>query len=410
MEASNADGLERSSEGGLARLALAKPPRNLLDPDVMAALREAILEADADGDVQAIVLTGAGEMFCGGLDIERIQAGEDPVAFASALVELLRVLPTLGKPVIAAVNGDALASGYAIVCAADIAVTIDSARIGTFEASVGIWPMVAQIPPLQRLHPRHALENLLTGEPFDAAAVVDAVYEQIYRSLRPGVREHEVVADAQRLLFELGSEQVEAINAVSGDRCNPHPHVFSDRLLRPGDQAFFDIIHSFMGYRTCYYRTFNVGGVSQSQLDAYKQCREWLDAAIELVRPGVTTDQIAAVWPTAEELGFPDEEACFGLQFGHGLGVGLYEAPMISRLHSLEHPAVIEEGMVFALETYCAASDGRSAARIEEEVVVTADGVDILTKFPAEELLVTGKVYVRGADLLADSEARLQTS
>jgi Xaa-Pro aminopeptidase len=243
-----------------------------------------------------------------------------------------------------------------------------------------------------------------------AAAVVDAVYDQIYRSLRPGVREHEVVADAQRLLFELGSEQVEAINAVSGDRCNPHPHVFSDRLLRPGDQAFFDIIHSFMGYRTCYYRTFNVGGVSQSQLDAYKQCREWLDAAIELVRPGVTTDQIAAVWPTAEELGFPNEEACFGLQFGHGLGVGLYEAPMISRLHSLDHPAVIEEGMVFALETYCAASDGRSAARIEEEVVVTADGVDILTKFPAEELLVTGKVYVRGADLLADSEARLQTS
>jgi enoyl-CoA hydratase/carnithine racemase len=118
--------------------------------------------------VQAIVLTGAGDMFCGGLDIERIQAGEDPVAFASALVELLRVLPTLGKPVIAAVNGDALASGYALVCAADIAVTIDSARIGTFEASVGIWPMVAQVPPLQRLHPRHALENLLTGEPFDA--------------------------------------------------------------------------------------------------------------------------------------------------------------------------------------------------------------------------------------------------
>ena len=95
--------------------------------------------------------------------------------------------------------------------------------------------------------------------------------------LRPGVREHEIVAMAMQRLFELGSEQVEAINAVSGDRCNPHPHVFSDRLLRPGDQAFFDVIHSFMGYRTCYYRTFNVGGVTQSQLDAYKQCREWLD-------------------------------------------------------------------------------------------------------------------------------------
>src|SRR5436190_2842223 len=233
-----------------------------------------------------------------------------------------------------------------------------------------------------------------------SAGLVDAVYEEIYRMLRPGVYEHEIVARAHQLLFEMGSEQVEAINAVSGDRCNPHPHVFSDRLLRPGDQAFFDIIHSFMGYRTCYYRTFCVGGATQSQLDAYKQCREWLDSAIELVRPGVTTDQIAAVWPTAEELGFPSEESCFGLQFGHGLGVGLYESPMISRLHSFHDPVEIEEGMVFALETYCPASDGRSAARIEEEALVTADGCEILTRFPADELLVAGRQYVRGADLV----------
>ena len=233
-----------------------------------------------------------------------------------------------------------------------------------------------------------------------ACGIVDAVYEEIYRMLRPGAYEHKIVACAQQLLFEMGSEQVEAINAVSGDRCNPHPHVFSDRLLRPGDQAFFDVIHSFMGYRTCYYRTFNVGGISQPQLDAYKQCREWLDAAIDLVRPGTTTDEIAAVWPTAEELGFPSEEACFGLQFGHGVGVGLYEPPMISRVHSFDCPVELEQGMVFALETYCAATDGHSAARIEEEVVVTKDGHRVLTRFPAEELLVAGKTYVRGADLL----------
>ena len=233
-----------------------------------------------------------------------------------------------------------------------------------------------------------------------SAGLVDAVYEEIYRMLRPGVYEHQIVARAHQLLFEMGSEHVEAVNAVSGDRCNPHPHVFSDRLLRPGDQAFFDIIHSFMGYRTCYYRTFNIGGVTPAQLDAYKQCREWLDAAITLVRPGMTTDRIAEVWPTAEELGFPDEETCFGLQFGHGIGVGLYESPMISRVHSLDAPVELEEGMVFALETYCAATDGRSAARIEEEVVVTATGCDVITRFPAEELLVAGRTYVRGADLL----------
>src|SRR5215218_4943774 len=168
MNASDGHGLERSREDGLARLTLAKPPRNLLDPELMAALREAILEADADPGVEAIVLSGDGPMFCGGLDIERIQAGADPVAFAAGLVELLRIFPGLGKPVLAAVGGDALASGYALVCAADIAIAADHVRIGTVEATVGIWPMIAQVAPLQRLHPRHALQNLLTGEPFDA--------------------------------------------------------------------------------------------------------------------------------------------------------------------------------------------------------------------------------------------------
>jgi Xaa-Pro aminopeptidase len=233
-----------------------------------------------------------------------------------------------------------------------------------------------------------------------AAGIVDAAYETIYRMLRPGVKESEVVAAAMKVLFDLGSEHVEAINAISGDRCNPHPHTFSDRLIRPGDQAFFDIIHSFMGYRTCYYRTFSVSYSTPAQLDAYKQCREWLDDAIGQVRPGVTTDKIAEVWPTAKEIGMKDERAAFGLQFGHGLGVGLYEAPMISRLHSFDDPVEIEEGMVFALETYCAASDGRSAARIEEEVIVTATGPRVITRFPAEELLVTGRNYVRGADFV----------
>jgi hypothetical protein len=73
---------------------------------------------------------------------------------------------------------------------------------------------------------------------------------------------------------------------------------------------------------------------------------------------------------------------------------------MISRLHSLEHPTSLKKDQVFAIETYCAGRDGVSAARIEEEVVVTEDGCRIITKFPAEELLVAGRTYVRGADLV----------
>ena len=92
-----------------------------------------------------------------------------------------------------------------------------------------------------------------------AAAMVDGVYQDIAEALKPGVKESEIVALATARLYEMGSDCVEAINAISGERCSPHPHNFTDRLIRPGDQAFFDIIQSFMGYRTCYYRTFNVG-------------------------------------------------------------------------------------------------------------------------------------------------------
>jgi Xaa-Pro aminopeptidase len=221
-----------------------------------------------------------------------------------------------------------------------------------------------------------------------AAAMVDGVYTDIVEALKPGVRENEIVALANKRLYDMGSEQVEAINAVSGERCNPHPHNFSDRIIRPGDQAFFDIIQSYNGYRTCYYRTFSVSSATTSQRDAYTKAREWMDAAIQAVKPGVGTDDIARLWPAATDFGFADEMAAFGLQFGHGLGLGLHERPIISRLNSLDHPVEIQPGMVFALETYCPASDGFSAARIEEEVVVTQDGPRILTLFPAQDLIV----------------------
>jgi Xaa-Pro aminopeptidase len=221
-----------------------------------------------------------------------------------------------------------------------------------------------------------------------AAAMVDGVYQDIVDVLKPGIRENEIVALAAKRLYEMGSDQVEAINAVSGERCNPHPHNFSDKIIRPGDQAFFDIIHSFNGYRTCYYRTFSVGSSTPPQHDAYRRAREWMDLAIAKVRPGVGTDEVAALWPKAQEFGFASEMDAFGLQFGHGLGLGLHERPIISRLNSMTHPVEIQAGMVFALETYCPASDGVSAARIEEEVVITENGAQVLTRFPAQELFI----------------------
>jgi Xaa-Pro aminopeptidase len=223
-----------------------------------------------------------------------------------------------------------------------------------------------------------------------ACAMVDAAYEELFRAMRPGIRENDCVALVNRVLYELGSEHVEGVNAISGERCSPHPHVFTDRMLRPGDPAYFDILHAYNGYRTCYYRTFAVGSASRAQVDAYKRCRDLLDRAIAMIRPGATTADVVSIWPEAQEFGFPDEEAAFALQYGHGVGLSIWEKPIFSRLVSFDHPETIQEGMVFALETFWPASDGWSAARIEEQLVVTADGCEVITRFPAEELLVAG--------------------
>jgi Xaa-Pro aminopeptidase len=236
-----------------------------------------------------------------------------------------------------------------------------------------------------------------------ACMMVDSAYEELYRFMRPGVRENECVGLVSKVLYDLGSEHVEGVNAISGERCSPHPHVYTDRVLRPGDPAFFDILHSYNGYRTCYYRTFAIGSASPAMVDAYKRCRDYMDAAISIVKPGITTADVVKLWPKAEEFGFANEEAAFALQYGHGVGLSIWEKPIFSRLVSLDHPEVIEEGMVFALETYWPASDGWSAARLEEEVVVTKNGCEVITRFPSEKLLVAGTHYFTAGGALPNT-------
>ena len=192
--------------------------------------------------------------------------------------------------------------------------------------------------------------------------------------------------------IELAKEAaIATVNAISGERCNPHPHNFTDRIIRPGDQAYFDIIQTYMGYKTCYYRTFTVGSATPAQHDAYRKAREWMDSAIDSLKPGISTDRVVQAFPKAQEIGFESEMAAFGLNFCHGLGLGLHERPLISRLNSFKDPYELKAGMVFAVETFCPAKDGVSAARIEEEVVLKPDGAQIITLFPAQELPIANK-------------------
>ena len=152
----------------LELIAINHPDKNLLNPTVMQELIVRIKEADST-EVTGIILTGSGDFFCGGLDVAAIQAGGDPIDFARNLIELLQLFPKLRKPIVAAVNGNAVASGASLAAACDYAVITPEALIGTYEVSVGIWPMIAQVPLIKRIGAKAAMENVGSGEPFTAA-------------------------------------------------------------------------------------------------------------------------------------------------------------------------------------------------------------------------------------------------
>ena len=148
-----------------------------------------------------------------------------------------------------------------------------------------------------------------------AAAMVDGAYDVVNEMLRPGIRENDIVAEVNKFLYTHGSDDVEAVNAISGERCNPHPHNFTDRMIRPGDQAFFDILQSFMGYRTCYYRTFNVCAPRRRSTTPTRRRASGSTtpspASSRALRPRIS----ATCSRTPSEFGFPDEMSAFGLQF-----------------------------------------------------------------------------------------------
>jgi enoyl-CoA hydratase/carnithine racemase len=155
-------------ENGIATVTISGPEKNLLNPTVMQAVCKQLKEANDSADVKAILITGEGDAFCGGLDLAGIRAGGDPLEYAANLAELLKLIPRLSKPIAAAVNGDAVASGGSIVAAVDYAVSIPSALIGSYEVAVGVWPMVAQVPLIKRLGAKNAMENIGSGNPFGA--------------------------------------------------------------------------------------------------------------------------------------------------------------------------------------------------------------------------------------------------
>ena len=146
--------------------------RNALNPEVTAGLLGAVERAGSDEEARVVVLTGAGEKaFCAGGDLGGFQAGasaHEQHRMRGQLGDLFLAMQALPKPVIARVNGHALGGGYGLMLAADIAVAVDDAQIGTPEIDVGLWPHIITAV-IQRNVPRKvAFEMMLTGRRIDA--------------------------------------------------------------------------------------------------------------------------------------------------------------------------------------------------------------------------------------------------
>jgi Xaa-Pro aminopeptidase len=232
-------------------------------------------------------------------------------------------------------------------------------------------------------------QKIKTKEEIDliemSIAIDEAAFWEVISHAKPGVTENQLNGLMRQKIYELGAEEIQNINVISGNRSHPHPHDASDRMLRMGDMIFIDIVSVFNGYHTCYYQSFVVGPPSQKQLDIYKRTYDWLFAAADLLKPGVSTADVAKEWPEAKDLGLESEAAAFALELGHGIGITHWAKPVISRWFSIEHPEILEEGMVFALETY--SGEGNDAARIEEMFVIEKDGARQLSKFPSKNLI-----------------------
>lgn len=221
-------------------------------------------------------------------------------------------------------------------------------------------------------------------------AISEAMFEELRANLRPGVRESELVGLMHKKCYDLGGRIYSGVFVASGPAAWPNPRDETDRVIQPGDIVYADTYNSrFMGYTTCYYRTFSCGKASQKAKDDYAKSLEWVYKAIDVIKPGITTKEIAEQWPPGPEIWndihiyYEDQTA--GSNWGHGIGLTLYEPPIIWREASLNDPVVIEEGMTFAVETQHG-TPGMHGVRIEEVVHVTKTGVEILTKWPVQEI------------------------
>jgi len=223
-----------------------------------------------------------------------------------------------------------------------------------------------------------------------ACDIADAAFVDIQQALRPGVRECELVGIGMNRLYALGCDETMEFVCASGPRTNPMHIDFTDRIICPGDLVAIDINGaSYMGYKTCYYRTFCCGKATQGQKDAFKIARDMMYASMDGIKVGNTVADVAEGWPKDPGYwGLDNWGDAAGYALSHGIGLSLHEFPMFRPATVLKGDrTVLQEGMVLAVETWFGPKGGDYGVRLEECVAVTKDGYELLTHYPIDELI-----------------------
>ncbi len=226
-----------------------------------------------------------------------------------------------------------------------------------------------------------------------AAAISDASFYKTMEAMKPGIRGIDLTGLAYKTIYETGADGHLAINFFSGPYTFERGLSGTGRIIQFGDLVYCDHVGvSFLGYKTCYYRTFIVGREpTQKEKDWYQSMLERVDAVIDAIKPGATTADAAKAFAPASKWGYSDEVYQLTIEIGHGIGLKLYEMPIINRQWSLKHPQTFEVGMTMAIE----AREGEwriGGVRLEDMIVITENGAELLTRMPRDQIIVANKM------------------
>jgi Xaa-Pro aminopeptidase len=226
----------------------------------------------------------------------------------------------------------------------------------------------------------------------NTCTIGDAMFDALVKTARPGVSENEILGEAFKACYKNGGEVHSGVFVTSGPYSWPNLRHSTGRRLAHRDVLYMDVYNtSWNGYKTCYYRTFSIGEPSKATKAAYQRAYDWLYDSINVIKPGVSSRDIALKWPAGPDvwadIGVKHEDQTAGNNWAHGIGLTLYEPPLVWRGCSLDHPMEIEEGMTFAIETQEGDGEGQGV-RLEEVIRVTKTGVEFLSKWPIKEITV----------------------